>query len=64
MLLFHLSVVNGHLLSKILELFEKQGIKVDERQFTCRGSMGPIQAGHPNKADFDALASFVESTLE
>lgn len=49
---------------KVKELLEKQGIKVDERQFTCRGSMGPIQAGHPNKADFDALASFVESTLE
>ena len=48
---------------KVKALFEKQGIMVDERQFTCRGSMGPIQAGHPNKADHEALASFIESTL-
>lgn len=45
---------------KIKKLFEKQGIKVDERQFTCRGSMGPVQAGHPNQSDFDALAAFIE----
>ena len=48
---------------KIKELFERQGITVDERQFTCRGSMGPIQAGHPNQADHDALAAFIKSTL-
>ncbi len=48
---------------KVRQLFEKQGITVDERQFTCRGSMGPIHAGHPNKADHEALASFIESTL-
>ena len=45
---------------KVKALFERQGIKVDERQFTCRGSMGPIQAGHPNKADHEALAAFIE----
>ena len=48
---------------KIKALFERQGIIVDERQFTCRGSMGPIQAGHPNQADHAALAAFIESTL-
>ena len=48
---------------KIKELFERQGITVDERQFTCRGSMGPIQAGHPNQADHEALAAFIKSTL-
>ena len=48
---------------KIKALFEKQGITVDERQFTCRGSMGPIQAGHPDEADHEALAAFIESTL-
>ena len=48
---------------KIRELFEKQGIHVDERQFTCRGSMGPIQDGHPNEEDHQALARFIESTL-
>lgn len=49
---------------KVKALFERQGIRVDERQFTCRGSMGPIQAGHPNKADHEALAAFIQSTIE
>lgn len=44
---------------KIKSLFEAQGIKVDERQFTCRGSMGPIHSGHPNKEDHEALAAFI-----
>lgn len=48
---------------KVKALFEKQGIPVDERQFTCRGSMGPIHAGHPDKADHEALAAFIESTI-
>ncbi len=40
-------------------LLEAQGIKVDERSFTCRGSMGPLHAGHPNKEDLEELRSFV-----
>ncbi|MBQ8805671.1 MAG: hypothetical protein IJZ68_04255 [Bacteroidaceae bacterium] len=48
---------------KIRALFEQQGIKVDTRQFTCRGAMGPIQAGHPNQTDFDNLRLFIRSTL-
>ena len=48
---------------KVKELFERQGIMVDERQFTCRASMGPIQAGHPNKEDHEALAAFIATTL-
>lgn len=45
------------------KLLEAQGIAVDERSFTCRGSMGPLHAGHPNKKDLDNLRQFVESTL-
>ena len=48
---------------KIKALFEAQGITVDERQFTCRGSMGPIKAGHPNQQDHDNLRAFIKSTL-
>lgn len=49
---------------KIKAIFEAQGITVDERQFTCRGSMGPVQAGHPNQQDLDALRAFAEDTFE
>ena len=40
-------------------LLEAQGISVDERSFTCKGSMGPIHAGHPNKQDLEDLRQFV-----
>lgn len=43
-------------------LLEAQGITVDERSFTCKGSMGPLHGGHPNAQDLDALREFVEST--
>lgn len=49
---------------KVRALFEQQGISVDTRQFTCRGSMGPIQAGHPNQTDFDNLRNFIRSTID
>lgn len=39
-------------------LLEAQGVKVDERSFTCRGSMGPIRFGHPNKQDLENLRAF------
>ena len=43
-------------------LLEANGIYVDERSFTCRGSMGPLHAGHPNKKDLAELKVFVEQT--
>ncbi|MBR1688211.1 MAG: hypothetical protein IJ710_06715 [Prevotella sp.] len=46
---------------KVKALLEQQGITVDERQFTCRGAMGPIQAGHPNDEDLQQLRTFVQS---
>ncbi|MBR1719091.1 MAG: hypothetical protein IJ726_01540 [Phocaeicola sp.] len=40
-------------------LLEAQGITVDERSFTCKGSMGPLHSGHPNKQDLQELREFV-----
>ena len=42
------------------KLLVVNGINVDERSFTCRGSMGPIHAGHPNKKDLADLQAFIE----
>ncbi|MCR4602042.1 MAG: hypothetical protein K5683_00735 [Prevotella sp.] len=42
------------------KLLEAQGIKVDERSFTCKGSMGPLHAGHPNKTDLENLRAFAK----
>ncbi len=42
------------------KLLEARGIDVDEQSFTCRGSMGPLHAGHPNQHDLDNLRQFIE----
>lgn len=44
---------------QMYQLLEAQGISVDERSFTCRGSMGPLHAGHPNEQDFENLRQFI-----
>ncbi len=44
-------------------LLEAQGVKVDEQSFTCRGSMGPLHAGHPNQKDLENLRQFVQTTI-
>ncbi len=49
---------------KVKSLFEKQGITVDTYEFTCRGSMGPLHAGHPNQQDLNNLKVFVRYTLK
>ena len=42
---------------------EAKGIKVSDKSFTCKGSMGPIHARHPNKTDIDNFRKFVQSTI-
>ncbi|MBQ6965393.1 MAG: hypothetical protein IJP82_06855 [Bacteroidaceae bacterium] len=44
-------------------LLEAQGITVSEKEFTCKGSMGPLHAGHPDQQDMDNLRKFIQSTL-
>ncbi len=43
------------------KLLEAQGITVDSRSFTCRGSMGPLHAGHPNDTDLANFKVFLKS---
>ena len=45
------------------ELLQARGIIVSEQEFTCRGSMGPIHMGHPNKQDLDDFRQFILMTL-
>lgn len=45
------------------KLLEARGIKVSEKEFTCRGSMGPVHSGHPNKKDLDNFRQFIISTI-
>ena len=45
------------------QLLEAQGISVSTQEFTCKGSMGPLHAGHPDAKDLDDFKKFVQSTL-
>lgn len=40
---------------------EARGIKVSEKSFTCKGSMGPIHSGHPDAQDIEAFRQFVQN---
>lgn len=42
---------------------EARGIKVADQSFTCKGSMGPINSGHPNTKDVENFKSVVKSIL-
>ena len=42
---------------------EARGIKVCDKSFTCKGSMGPIHSGHPDAQDIDAFKQFIQSTV-
>ena len=41
-------------------LLQAQGINVDEQSFSCKGSMGPLHAGHPNAQDLENLKQFIQ----
>ena len=37
---------------------EQRGVTVSERSFSCKGSMGPVHAGHPDEKDLSELKAF------
>lgn len=45
------------------EMLQAKGITVSEKEFTCRGSMGPVHMGHPNKKDLDDFRQFILTTI-
>ena len=45
------------------QALDAKGIKVSDKSFTCKGSMGPIHMGHPNKTDIDEFRKFILSTI-
>ena len=42
---------------------EERGITVSPAEFTCKGSMGPVHSGHPDREDIEAFRQFIQSTL-
>ena len=45
------------------EMLQARGITVSDKEFTCRGSMGPVHMGHPNKKDLDDFRQFILTTI-
>ena len=45
------------------KMLEDRGIVVDEKEFTCKGSMGPVHMGHPNQEDLENFRKFVLSII-
>ena len=45
------------------EMLQAKGITVSEKEFTCKGSMGPVHKGHPNQKDLDDFRQFILTTL-
>ncbi|MBR1515995.1 MAG: hypothetical protein IJ621_04525 [Paludibacteraceae bacterium] len=43
---------------------EARGIKVSDKSFTCKGSMGPVHSGHPNAEDIERFRTFVKEVVE
>lgn len=45
------------------KLLQARGITVSEKEFTCKGSMGPVHMGHPNQKDLDDFRQFILTTF-
>lgn len=43
---------------------EERGITVSSAEFSCKGSMGPVHSGHPDKKDIEAFRQFIQSTID
>lgn len=46
------------------EMLQTRGIAVSEKEFSCKGSMGPIHMGHPNQKDLDDFRKFILTTIQ
>lgn len=46
------------------EMLQARGITVSDKEFSCKGSMGPIHMGHPNQKDLDDFRKFILTTIQ
>lgn len=59
--LFGSSAIIDSPVPQMRKKLEARGIAVAERSFSCKGAMGPVFSGHPDKDDLSALKKFTES---
>ncbi len=46
--------------AQVKKLLEARGVKVDSREFHCRGQFALLHRGHPDAADIENLKGFVK----
>ncbi|MCR5828692.1 MAG: hypothetical protein K6G53_09810 [Bacteroidales bacterium] len=61
--LFGSSAIIDSPVPQMLKALKERGIKVCDKSFTCKGSMGPVHKGHPDNKDIDDFRQFCRSLL-
>lgn len=49
---------------QVSKLLAKKGITMSPQEFHCRGSFGPLHAGHPNEQDLKDLEKFIKDGFD
>ncbi len=50
--------------NSVKKVCEKCGVEIDERNFYCKGSFGPMNKNRPNDEDINAIKEFVNSVIQ
>lgn len=61
--LFGSSAIVDSPVPQMRKRLEQRGITVSGRSFSCKGSMGPVHAGHPDEKDLFELKAFAEALI-
>ena len=48
---------------QVKNILDKKNIPMEEREFYCKGSFGPLHKGRPNSKDLENVKSFAKSIL-
>lgn len=62
--LFGSSAIIDSPVPQMFKALKERGIKVCDKSFTCKGSMGPVHKGHPDNKDIDDFRQFCRSLLD
>lgn len=60
-ILFGSSAIIKDSTKQMREALKAKGITVAEKDFKCKGSMGPAFSGHPNAKDIEDFKNFVKT---
>ena len=50
--------------NQVKKLLDQKNIPMDNKEFYCKGSFGPLHKGKPNSDDLKAIAEFAREIIE